>query len=307
MTKMNYGIVRHSFWTGPTGRQLRGDSDAQVLAFYLMTSPHANSLGVYRCPLQHMAYETGCPIEGTTKGLRRLSEVGFCTFDDVTETVWVHEMARYQIGDSLKPKDKRQIHIQRIFAAIENPLILKRFFEKYGTAYQLSMPARPPQTGSPNEGASKIHQSPIEANIKFNINGGGGERAHEPERGKSLIDPEIFELSAKVLVAMGHDPAGPLSVGAPYTVQTWRNGGWSDDCILAGVKLGMQSRRGVAPETLKYFEKAIARLHAEPSRAVSIAENQPQENNHASTTQVAYGGGGFATIAARLRAKQAAG
>lgn len=72
-------------------------------------------------------YEIGCPIEGASKGLQRLIEVGFCTFDEPTETVWVHEMARYQIGESLKPKDKRQIHIQRIFAAIENPLIQQGF------------------------------------------------------------------------------------------------------------------------------------------------------------------------------------
>lgn len=207
MSNMTYGIVRHAFWTGATGRQLRGDTAAQIVALYLMTSPHGNSLGVYRCPVDYVKLETGCPFEVATKALRRLSEAGFCTFDEETETVWVHEMARFQIGAVLKPGDKRQKHIQRIFDGIENRLIQQAFFEKYGSAYQLKPPPHPPEISSPNEGASEILARPIEAkvNVKVNVNsapnGAGAAAPPDPEK-------ELFERGKQVL---GRNAGGQIA------------------------------------------------------------------------------------------------
>ncbi|WP_457492079.1 hypothetical protein [Tardiphaga sp. P5_C7] len=162
---MNYGVVFPSFWTGATGRALRQDVDAQVVALYLMTSPHANIIGVFRCPIQFIQLETGRPIEGASKGLTKLCELGFCTVDPDTETVWVHEMAHYQIGPELKGADKRIKHVRRFFDDIENAHIKRAFFAKYGAAYQLPEPPVSTEAASPIEGASKPHPSPIEATI----------------------------------------------------------------------------------------------------------------------------------------------
>ncbi|MBB5045941.1 hypothetical protein HNR60_000676 [Rhodopseudomonas rhenobacensis] len=162
---MNYGIVRPSFWTGATGRALRQDVDAQVVAMYLMTSPHANIIGVFRCPVEFIKIETGRTIEGASKGLTKLCELDFCTVDPETETVWVHEMARYQIGDALKGGDKRIKHVARFFNEIENPHIKRAFFEKYGSAYHLQEPPISEPTASPFKGASKGDRSPIEATV----------------------------------------------------------------------------------------------------------------------------------------------
>lgn len=162
---MNYGVVKPSFWTGATGRALRRDVDAQVVALYLMTSPHANIIGVFRCPIGYIAAETGRPIEGASKGLLKLVEMGFCTVDPEAETVWVHEMARFQIGDSLKGADKRVKHVARFFAEIENIRIKWAFFEKYGTAFQLIQPSDPKPLDGPIAGASKGIRSPIEATV----------------------------------------------------------------------------------------------------------------------------------------------
>lgn len=166
---MNYGVVKPTFWTGATGRALRQDVDAQVVALYLMTSPHANIIGVFRCPIGYIAAETGRPFEGASKGLLKLVAMGFCTVDSETETVWVHEMARFQIGDALKGADKRVKHVARFFNEIENPLIKRAFFEKYGTAYQLVEPPETAGTGSPFEGASEIAPSPIEATVTVTV------------------------------------------------------------------------------------------------------------------------------------------
>jgi hypothetical protein len=162
---MNYGVVFPSFWTGATGRALRQDVDAQIVALYLMTSPHANIIGVFRCPIQFIQLETGRPIEGASKGLTKLCELGFCTVDPDTETVWVHEMANYQIGTELKGGDKRAKHVRRFYENIENVRIKQAFFAKYGAAYQLPEPQVSPEAASPIKGASKPHHSPIEATI----------------------------------------------------------------------------------------------------------------------------------------------
>ena len=160
---MNYGMVRSSFWTGATGRALRRDVDAQVVGMYLMTSPHANIIGVYRCPVEYISIETGRGFEGASKGLQKLHEIGFSTYDPETETIWVHEMARHQIGDALKAGDNRLKHIARFFGEIENSHIKQAFFEKYGAAYHLPQPPPPAGLASPFEGASKPLRSPFEA------------------------------------------------------------------------------------------------------------------------------------------------
>jgi hypothetical protein len=72
-----------------------------------MTSPHANMLGLYYLPILYIAHETGLGLEGASKGLKSTIEAGFCSYDEDTEMVWVHEMAAYQVGKALKPGDNR--------------------------------------------------------------------------------------------------------------------------------------------------------------------------------------------------------
>jgi hypothetical protein len=105
---------------------------------------------------------------------------------------------------------------------------------------------------------------------------GSGEGS-APAKSKSLISPEAFETASNVLVAMGLDPHHPLSVGAPLTIQGWFNEHWRSECILIGVKRGMQSRNGDPPGTLKYFEKAIARAHAELTPSLPTVEFRDAE------------------------------
>lgn len=94
----DYGKVAPSFWIGATGKALRGDANAQLLALYLMTSPHSNMIGVFHCPVLYMAHETGITFEGASEALRRLVEVGFCTYEGESETVFVHRMAASRRG-----------------------------------------------------------------------------------------------------------------------------------------------------------------------------------------------------------------
>lgn len=131
----DYGIVSPQFWTGSTGRRLRGNADAQVVALYLMTSPHASMIGLYHCPLVYVANDTGLPLEGASKALASLCEAGFCEVDATSDTVFVVNMATHQVGETLKPTDNRVESVRRHLRQIgKNPLVV-RFLEVYGERY----------------------------------------------------------------------------------------------------------------------------------------------------------------------------
>jgi len=133
----DYGKVSPQFWIGETGKMLRGNPDAQVLALYLMTSPHASMTGVFHCPIIYMAHETGLTIEGATKGLARLIEVGFCEYDEPSESVFVVNMAAFQIDDSLKPDDKRVLGLRKDVAKMLPARFQQRFVDVYGERFHL--------------------------------------------------------------------------------------------------------------------------------------------------------------------------
>lgn len=132
-----YGKVYPRFWTGGTGKALRGDMEAQVLALYLMTCPHANMIGVFHCPIIYMAHETGLTIEGASKALQRLIEAGFCTFDGVDDVVWVHEMAAHQVGVLISPKDKQVLGLRKQVAQIAQLHIRQAFAARYAQDFHL--------------------------------------------------------------------------------------------------------------------------------------------------------------------------
>lgn len=149
----DYATVAPQFWLGKTGRELRKKgAEAQVVSFYLMTSPHANMLGLYYLPILYIAHETGLGFEGALKGLESAIEAGFCSYDEDTEMVWVHEMAAYQVGKALKPGDNRCAGVRSEYASLtENPF-LSSFYERYKNDFHLNIKR---ETRQVLEGASK--------------------------------------------------------------------------------------------------------------------------------------------------------
>lgn len=133
----DYGVVSPKFWIGETGKALRGNAPAQVLALYLMTCPHANMIGVFHCPVLYMAHETGLGMEGASKALQSLIEAGYCTYDESTETVFVHRMAAFQVGDSLSAADKRCKGVEREWSNIAAPALKAAFFAIYFESFHL--------------------------------------------------------------------------------------------------------------------------------------------------------------------------
>lgn len=133
----DYGVVSPKFWIGETGKALRGNAEAQVLALYLMTCPHANMIGVFHCPVLYMAHETGLGMEGASKALQSLIEAGYCTYDEASETVFVHRMAAYQVAESLKPGDNRVKGVEREWQNITGTSMRAAFHAMYSVAFHL--------------------------------------------------------------------------------------------------------------------------------------------------------------------------
>lgn len=149
----DYATVAPQFWLGKTGRELRKQgAEAQVVSFYLMTSPHANMLGLYYLPVLYIAHETGLGYEGASKGLKSTIEAGFCSYDEDTEMVWVHEMAAYQVGKGLKPGDNRCAGVRNEYASLPENAFLSLFYERYEKDFHLNFKR---ESRRISEGASK--------------------------------------------------------------------------------------------------------------------------------------------------------
>lgn len=149
----DYAKISPAFWTGQTGRKLRSlGPECQLLGLYLITTHHANMIGLYYLPLAYVHADTGISLEGACKGLARLTEAGFCLYDSESEWVFVVEMARFQVlkdGEPLAALDKRTVGIQKEYRNMpENPFLL-HFFEKYASSFHLPVSRGEPWAGMP--------------------------------------------------------------------------------------------------------------------------------------------------------------
>jgi hypothetical protein len=151
-----YSKVLPRFWNGDTGKQLRGDVYAQLLAAYLMTCNSANMLGLYYLPLPTLEHEIGINRKASLKALRRVSEVGFAHYDPISEYVFVVEMARIQVGESLKAEDNRVKGIEKELETHRKSPFFNAFLLRYAAPFCLSLKPKP---GSLTEAPSKALRS----------------------------------------------------------------------------------------------------------------------------------------------------
>lgn len=184
----DYGKVSPRFWTGGTGKSLRGEMEAQVVALYLMTSPHANMIGVYHLPMLYLAHETGLSLEGASKGLQRCIDSGFCTYDADAETVFVTEMAAHQVGEELKPNDNRTKSIQKQYEGIAEQALKAAFLARYGSAFGL-------ESAPKGKGLGRGSKAPTKPETETGAETGEGSK---PPKGRKTHLPDGFAISERV-------------------------------------------------------------------------------------------------------------
>jgi len=147
----DYAKVAPTFWTGETGKKIRVlGRDAQVVALYLITCPGSNWIGLYYLPLPTLCHEVGISREAALGILRKLAEIDFAHYDLDREQVWIPGTAKFQIGEQLKPTDKRILgivkdlkpHIETTFGA--------DFYQRYKESFCLpELAVRSPMQAPP--------------------------------------------------------------------------------------------------------------------------------------------------------------
>ena len=106
--KKTYNRTPANFWTMPEAQALRqAGPDACLVACYLLTSPHANMLGIFYLPLQYASIDCGLSVETLSKTLEQLGALNFCHYDASTQYVWVVDMLHYQVGVNLAMTEKQ--------------------------------------------------------------------------------------------------------------------------------------------------------------------------------------------------------
>lgn len=149
----DYAQISPRFWTGETGKKLRGHLEAQVVAMYLMSAPGSHMIGMYTLEIPTLCHHIGLSLEGAEKGLARLEDLGFAHFDSEAELVWVPEMAAFQISEHLKRGDHRIKGVENELENYKKSKFYNRFVERYAKCFNLSI--EPLNTASPLEAPSK--------------------------------------------------------------------------------------------------------------------------------------------------------
>jgi hypothetical protein len=114
----------------------------------------SNMTGLYYLPLATIASEIGRPLEGASKGLQRLEEVGDAYYDQASQVVWVPDMAHDQVGSLLKFNDHKRKGILNQLEPFRGHRFFGEFMDKYAEAYNLTQaPSKPLR--SPSKAPSK--------------------------------------------------------------------------------------------------------------------------------------------------------
>lgn len=94
----DYGKVHTQFWASETLKGL--DSDAKVLALYLLSSPHTTMLGAFRLPDAYACDDLGWSPERLRNGFATLSATGFIAYCERTKWVWVVKFMEFNKPDN---------------------------------------------------------------------------------------------------------------------------------------------------------------------------------------------------------------
>jgi hypothetical protein len=130
------------------------------MAAYLITSPQANMIGLYYLPMAYAAHETGIKESRCRDVLGDLIEIGFCSYDESAEVVWVHEAVRFQHADTSKA-DKQRVGSVKQYEAAPQCSMLGLFYDRY----QGFLPFSKRRDASPSQALHKPFASPSKQKI----------------------------------------------------------------------------------------------------------------------------------------------
>ncbi len=141
----NYAVITSNYWTGETGQRIQeeGGIEAACLGAYLISNRHSNAIGIYYLPIPLIAYELKALDEdGIRRALQVLAQEQFSAYDEARSMVYVRNMARFQVAESLSRNDKRVRYVlKELEQAVSSGAILfaHDFFNRFQGDYQMEL------------------------------------------------------------------------------------------------------------------------------------------------------------------------
>lgn len=128
-------LVHSTFWTGETGLAIRGNADAQRVALYAITSPASDSTGMYAISTKAISHDVGISEPAVKKAMTLLTDLGFLKYSEEWSWLWVVEMLRFQMGDSMRRTDNRVLALQKFVDRHAKYPFIEEFCAKYGPTH----------------------------------------------------------------------------------------------------------------------------------------------------------------------------
>lgn len=171
-------------------------------------------------------------------------------------------------------------------------------------------PRKPSENDPDSNDINGVGQAKLEARARSytEVDVGGDAHASPP-----AISQTAHEVSDQIAVLCGHDLQfiPPAWCGAPMRVQAWLTNGWQPEIILVAVRRVIAKLKDPTQvNSVKFFERTIAEEHARQDQPLPNVIQLPATTVEVSNEQTRSGSrsgglGGFASIAARLRAQSA--
>jgi len=270
----DYAKVGPKAWQGETFKALRKKGpEALLIGLYLMSSPSSNMLGLFAQPILYMAHETGLGEEGALKGLHACIEVGYCSYDHESEVVWVHEMARYQVSESLKAADLRCKGIQKEYEALPKNPFLGPFFDRYATAFHLTERR---EYGDARQGSLIVpYQAPSKPRAGEGTRAGEGAGERKPSASSAAKLPTCPTAE---IIALYHEMLPELPKVRLHTKDRVRSiakvWGW----VLTSRKSDDSRRAETADQALQWFREYFTRARSNDFLMGRSKRNEQHEN-----------------------------
>ncbi len=150
-----------TFWTRGSGKKLRGKPNAQVLALYLMSSPHSTMIGLYYESLISILHETGLTEAQFREALPLVSEIA--QYDEEEGLVYLPEGAAHQIGERMSPSDKKRGSVLSQLEVYGGHRFVRMWVERYYEPYHLSKEGITRTVACPFDAPSMPHAAPVHA------------------------------------------------------------------------------------------------------------------------------------------------
>lgn len=131
-----YASVSPDKWRSKTGRQLRGDPWAMVIQDYLITCPLSEMTGAYYLPKCMIIAETGISPSELDRVMVKLQELDFCRYYEEDEYIFVRNMARYQISQTLNERDNRRAKVRKDLERLPED-VREDFIREYNVNFNL--------------------------------------------------------------------------------------------------------------------------------------------------------------------------